>query len=726
MVILGTSKAEEEALHAASREQPDSRLLYVSTDPSALSAYETASEFGDEPYLDKGAADDTHIGESENIEDDDDNETIDLAHEDAAIVSNQAVLQNKGSDVPSTTLPEPLIISDVGAGLGSVEVNPTSRSVLPSLEIANGGAETSDSHAYISQNPSTGFGGTQTPEDMNDEDLIQPVQKYIPFDPTGMSEDELNRVVTQHSERGESLILEKTLTNAKQIDVRDLDYDSEDDKANPFNWPSWKKWFVTFTIANSCLCISLGSSLYVAAVPELMNLHHSSETLTISGLTFYLIGLALGPAIAAPLSELIGRRYIYLITFPSSMLFAMGVGLSKNMHTILILRFFCGLVGSPPMALAGGSISDIWSNSPANLALAMSLFCLCPFLGPIIGPVVGGFAAEHKNWQWTMWVYLMFSGAVLPFLLACPETFKAAILEKRAKRRGIAVIKPKFDLKKTLISYLGRPLEMLVVEPIVCFTSIYIAFIFAVLFGFFEAYPIIFRGVYRMDMGVSGLTFIGVGVGLLLGVVGNVILNMAKSSKKKKIALETREEPAWEAPESQLLIVQIGSCFLPVALFWLAWTSRRSIHWIAPTLAGVPFGFGLMWVFLGIMSYYAYSFPPAYVASAISANNLLRYLLAAVFPLFVVQMYRKLHVDWATSLFAFISLAMVPIPFIFRRYGEKIRLRSKYGYVAYFKALAEEEKKIKEAQEAQRAQEGSIHAEIKSMTLSSSPVQNRV
>lgn len=716
MVILGTTKAEEEALHAASREQLESRLLYVSTDPSALSAYETASEFGDDPYFNNGA-DETHIGD-DLYTDDADNDTIELAHEDAGAASQKSILQNRGSGVPSSTLPEPLLISAdaVGAPRSSEALKNVE---LPSLEVNVGGQPLSG-EAYIAP-PQASVGGTQTPAEMNDEDLILPVQNHIPFDPTGMTEDELNRVVTQHSERGESLILEKTLTTASHIDVRDLAYDDETDRANPFNWPSWKKWFVTFTIANSCLCISLGSSLYIAAVPELMQVHHSSETLTISGLTFYLLGLALGPAIAAPLSELIGRRYIYLFSFPSSMLFAMGVGLGKNMRTILILRFFCGLVGSPPMALAGGSISDVWSNCPKSMSLAMSLFCLCPFLGPIIGPIVGGFAAEHKNWQWTMWVYLMFSGAVLPFLLACPETFKAAILEKRYKKRGISVIKPKFDFKKTVISSLGRPLEMLVVEPIVCFTSIYIAFIFAVLFGFFEAYPIIFRGIYRMDMGVSGLPFIGVGVGLLLGVVGNIILSTHKANKKKKLALETGTAPAWDAPETHLQIVEIGACFLPVALFWLAWTSRRSIHWISPTLAGVPFGFGLMWVFLGIMSYYAYSFPPAYVASAISANNLLRYLLAAVFPLFVVQMYRKLHVDWATSLFAFISLAMVPIPFIFRRYGERIRLRSKYGYVAYFKALAEEEKKNQEAQEA-----AGTSAENKSMTLSSSPVPNRV
>lgn len=723
MVILGTSASEEEALRSAFRPVSEGRLSYVSTDPSSLSAYETASEFGDEPFaraIPLDALDqNVNHGQDSNYEDHDDTETIELAHDDAT-TPRHSLQVDRATGVQASPALDTIKVS--GAPNAEAETNNLDRTDASSHKlnhVSSLGQRAATS--TFTQAELLSHAQLEDIQTMDDDDLVLPVQKNVPFDPIGMSENELNRVMTERSERGESVMLERTLTTASLIDVRDLEYDGDDDKVNPFNWPSWKKWLVTFTIANTCLCISLGSSLYVAAVPDLMMIHHASETLVISGLTFYLLGLALGPAIAAPISEVIGRRWIYVTLFPASMLFAMGVGLAKNIHTILILRFFCGFLASPPMALAGGTIGDIWSNEPMGMALAMSLFCLSPFLGPIIGPIVGGFAAEHKNWQWTMWVYLMFAGAVLPFLLACPETFKPAILESRAKRRGINVIKPKFSLKDALTRYLARPLEMLVVEPIVCFTSIYIAFVFAVLFGFFEAYPIIFRGLYGMDPAVSSLPFIGVGVGLMSGVLANILLSMRASAKKKKNASDPHAASVWDPPESQLTIVQVGAVLLPISLFWLAWTSKRHIHWIAPTLAGVPFGFGLMWIFLGVISYYAYAFPPAYVASAISANNLLRYLLAAVFPLFVVQMYDKLHIDWATSVFAFISLLMVPIPFVFKKYGEKIRLKSKYGYVAYFRALAEEEEKAKALATPAEAGGVPVVAEAKTVSLSTSP-----
>ena len=65
-------------------------------------------------------------------------------------------------------------------------------------------------------------------------------------------------------------------------------------------------------------------------------------------------------------------------------------------------------------------------------------------------------------------------------------------------------------------------------------------------------------------------------------------------------------------------------------------------------------------------------------ASAMAANGLLRYSMGAIFPLFTVQMYERLGVDWATSLLAFLSLLMMPIPWVFFKYGPKIRAKSGY------------------------------------------------
>ncbi|KAJ9106673.1 hypothetical protein QFC19_003173 [Naganishia cerealis] len=530
-----------------------------------------------------------------------------------------------------------------------------------------------------------------------------------------VEEDELNRQKTI-----ERIATGKTVEDVAReeqmveegIDPLTLDWEGAGDPLNPANWRTWKKWYVTYTVALICLCASLGSSLYVCGAPEISQRFHVSQELAIAGLTFYLLGLAIGPAVAAPLSELLGRRWIYLLSLPPSILFNMGVGLSQNIESILVLRFFTGLVVSPAMAVAGGTISDIWANDPYDRSFAMCLFCLAPFMGPILGPIVGGFAAEYKNWRWTLWISMMFSGAILIPVIFMPETYKPVLLASRAKKRGIHLVVPKMNLRRMqwiLVYAFWRPIQMLIFEPIVSVLSIYIAFVFAVLFGFFEAFPIIFRGVYHMDTGISGLVFIGVGLGLVLGVAFYMVLDRYKYFRKNPDGTrgerDEKGEFIWRPPETKLLAGKVGAIALPISLFWLAWTSRSSVHWMVPTIAGVPFGFGLVLVFMTVLSYFGMSFPPTHVASALAVNNLLRYLLASAFPLFTVQMYERLHISWATTLLAFIALAMVPVLFIFERYGPRLRAKSRYGYAAYFKKLAiERKRKEAESQKVERAE----------------------
>lgn len=504
-----------------------------------------------------------------------------------------------------------------------------------------------------------------------------------------------------------------SLASEKIIALEELDWDDAEDKGNPHNFATWKKWVITITVAVVCLCCSLGSSLYVSGVEEIMIKFGVSQELAISGLSFYILGLAFGPFFTAPLSELVGRRIIYVVSFPIGMLFAMGCGFATNIRTLLVLRFFTGYFASPALSIAGGTISDVWANEPVDLSFAIALFCLAPFLGPVIGPVIGGFAAEYKGWKWAAsWVPLMFMGAILPFLLVIPETYKPIVLKRRAKARGYTVTEPVVDrqfIKEMLIYVFCRPMEMLIVEPIVLVMSVYVSFVFAVLFGFFEAFPIIFRGVYHMDLGISGLPFIGVGLGLVSGVGFYIIMDkfyyFPKNSDGTRGKRDAQGNFVWGAPEEKLLLGKIGAVCLPISLFWLGWAGRNdNVHWMAPTAAGFPFGFGLILVFFSVVLYFSMSFPPASVASAMAANNFLRYIMASVFPLFTVQMYKKLHIDWATTLFAFIALVMVPVPFVFEKYGPAFRAKSKFGYHAYFKKLAME-KAAKEAAESAAATE---------------------
>lgn len=95
-------------------------------------------------------------------------------------------------------------------------------------------------------------------------------------------------------------------------------------------------------------------------------------------------------------------------------------------------------------------------------------------------------------------------------------------------------------------------------------------------------------------------------------------------------------------------------------------------------LAGIPFAFGNLCVFYAAAVYLVDTYGPLNGASAMAANGIVRYILGGAFPLFTVQMYERLGTDWATSLLGFVSLVLLPIPWVLFSWGPKLRALSQY------------------------------------------------
>jgi hypothetical protein len=86
----------------------------------------------------------------------------------------------------------------------------------------------------------------------------------------------------------------------------------------------------------------------------------------------------------------------------------------------------------------------------------------------------------------------------------------------------------------------------------------------------------------------------------------------------------------------------------------------------------IPWGFGIMGLFLPITTYLVDSYP-MYAASAIAANVILRSVVGALLPLAGPPMYKSLGLGWGNSLLGFICVIMIPLPLIFNRFGARLR-----------------------------------------------------
>jgi MFS family permease len=111
---------------------------------------------------------------------------------------------------------------------------------------------------------------------------------------------------------------------------------------------------------------TFSSSVYVPAVPEIMSEFHISSTVALLGLSVYVLGHALGPALAAPLSETFGRAVVYKSTFPVAMLFNLGAGLAQSFPAFCVCRFLAATTGSPALAVGAGLITPGISHGSAR------------------------------------------------------------------------------------------------------------------------------------------------------------------------------------------------------------------------------------------------------------------------------------------------------------------------------------------------------------------------
>lgn len=191
------------------------------------------------------------------------------------------------------------------------------------------------------------------------------------------------------------------------------------------------------------------------------------------------------------------------------------------------------------------------------------------------------------------------------------------------------------------------------------------------LYLLFGAYPIVFQQVRGWSEGIGGLPFLGVALGMVLGIGFAGWTN-------KWYTDEAMKHGGVAPAEARLPPAMFGSVAIPIGLFWFAWTDYPSIHWISPVLAGAPFGFGFTIVFLAVQNYLIDSYT-IFAASVLAANTVLRSCFGAAFPLFTSDMFDALGIHWAGSIPAFLALACVPFPFIFYRYGARIRSRCVYA-----------------------------------------------
>jgi MFS family permease len=255
------------------------------------------------------------------------------------------------------------------------------------------------------------------------------------------------------------------------------------------------------------------------------------------------------------------------------------------------------------------------------------------------------------------------------------ETSGIVILQRKVNRlkaeTGNDKLRSKLDTGLTTIELLKlsivRPTKLLFGSSICFLVSLYIAVIYSYFYILVTTFTAVYQGTYGWGSGLAGLAYLGLGIGSLIG-------QFSYTHFGNKIVNKHLERGDFE-PEHRLYMMCIGGFFVPAGLFIYGWCTEYHTHFIIPILATGLIGFGLLMTFMPATTYLVDVFT-LHAASAMAATTVLRSLFGAFLPLSGKQMYGTLGYGWGNSLLGFVAAAMIPIPYLFIKYGERIRARS--------------------------------------------------
>ena len=307
----------------------------------------------------------------------------------------------------------------------------------------------------------------------------------------------------------------------------------------------------------------------------------------------------------------------------------------------------------------------------------MILFSVATFVGPALGPVAAGFLELKKDWRWTLYMLLWLAAITEVLLLTLPETLSSIILLHRARRiRKISnqktqqVQAPVEATDRSLVTIYKRSLTrpwIVLFDTISLLIAVYYAVVYTLLYMLFSIYPIVFQQKRGWNAGDGELPLLGVVLGAVIG--GIILLGFSIQSHRR----------GKSTPEDRLPAAMVGGILFAVTMFWFAWTAEYdSVPWIVPTLAGMFLSTSILMIFVTYINYLIDVYAE-FAASAVAANTVVRSACAAAAPLFTQYMFDSMGVGGGGSLIGGMAVVLAPIPFLFYKYGEGLRKRSRFS-----------------------------------------------
>lgn len=453
-----------------------------------------------------------------------------------------------------------------------------------------------------------------------------------------------------------------------------VDFDESCDPEDPLQWSPRKKISIVLNMSLLSAAGQMASSMIAPSVEQIViDFHTDNLMLAVLTVSVFLIGMAVGLLLTSGISEVYGRVVVIHVTNLLFVVFACAAAVSQSLGQLIGFRFLQGVAAAAPPAIGGGVIGDMFE--PKDRGRATSIYGLGLLLGPTIGPVAGGFITQDAGWRWNCWTIAIVGAVMLVGTIpVLRESYRPLVLERKVRRLRketensslVAAVSRHASGLQALKASTVRPIKLLVTSPLVSLPAFGLAVIFGMMFLMLSTMSTVYQQVYGWDVGNSGLPYLGLGIGLFLGLgIYSATADRVYRRLTKTIT---------PTPEMRLAPITLGSPLAAIGLIIYGWSFEKQLHWILPIIGCVIFCFGMVAFLMPVTTYLIDTFHTN-AAGPVGAASVLRCMAGGLLPLCADKLYTRLGYGWGNTTLAFIALAFAPFPYLFYKDGEKLRKR---------------------------------------------------
>ncbi|KJA16284.1 hypothetical protein HYPSUDRAFT_147887 [Hypholoma sublateritium FD-334 SS-4] len=194
-------------------------------------------------------------------------------------------------------------------------------------------------------------------------------------------------------------------------------------KNDPRTWSPLRKNLSLFLISTASMVAALAANIQNPAVEQMeQDLPATPSQFSLS-ISIFILTQGLFPLMWSAISEVKGRKLVYVLSLALFTLGSIIVALSKHIAPVIGFRCLQAAGSSAVMAIGAASLADIFE--PAERGTKMGVYYIAPLLGPAVGPVFGGILTSVWGWRAIFWFLSLLSGVtLLCFIAFFQDTFR--------------------------------------------------------------------------------------------------------------------------------------------------------------------------------------------------------------------------------------------------------------------------------------------------------------